>query len=254
MKTRLFILAALVVLVLSGCSVPSASRDDSSAVEAPAAEEQLPTEEPSPVPPTATNTPEPTATATATATETPEPIPPRIKSNMDESVCYFGPGTEYSIEGAITGEEFVPVLGRDQLSEWVQIAHPTRERVFCWLPLEKVFLEGDLDMAPNVPAPAPFVAYVSVDMSPDSRSLSCGSYTFDVKFSISVTGPTTVKFRRNPSGDSAGSLESYTFSEAGIQTFTDSMTRGETGTHTFRVEVSSPNEISGEDSSILKCE
>jgi len=251
MKIKIGLLFILLAL-LAGCNYPTGESESPPAEEqAPAAETEAPTEEPTAAPPTSTYTPEPSATPTETYT--PEPQPPYVRTNADESFCYFGPGKEYSIEGKISGEEFVAVLGRDDFSQWVQIAHPTRERFNCWLPVDSVELQGDVIMAPFVPAPAPFVAYVSVDMSPDSRSLTCGTYTFKVNFSISVTGPTTVEFRRYLPGNPAGSIEKFTFTEAGIQTFTDSVTRGSSGTYTYKVEVVSPNSQIGEDSSELKC-
>ncbi len=253
MKSQMLCFVVLLTMLVSGC-VPAQTMAEPDTEPEAVEEVQPPTEEPVPAAPTETHTPEPTLTPIPTETETPAPVPPEVKSNTEESLCYFGPGREYSVEGALTDEAFVPVLGRDQFSQWVQIAHPIRERVYCWLPVDKVFLEGDLEMAPYVPPPTPFVAFVSVEMSPDSKTVSCGDFTFDVKFTFSVTGPTTVQFQRSSSGSSAGSLESYTFSQAGSQTFTDSVTGGTSGSYTFRVDVSSPNVISGEDSSTLKCE
>ncbi|MBN1266993.1 MAG: hypothetical protein JXA25_15980 [Anaerolineales bacterium] len=247
-------ICCLMVLVLAGCNEPTREPESPTAAEeASAAATETATEAPSPAPPTFTSTPEPTATATATATFT--PAPPQVKSNSAESRCYFGPGTDYSVEGALTDEAFVPVLGRDEFSRWVQIAHPIRERIYCWLPIDKVFLEGDLQLAPYVPDPVPFVSVVSVSMSPDKKTIPCGTFpfTFDVQFSITVTGPTTVEFQRVLSNGSSAPKETHTFSTAGTETFSDYYRVGEVGTPWFRVNVLSPNSISGEDSSKMKC-
>jgi len=256
MRRKSLWIVLFLTVVLAGCNMPIRAVEPSAEeAAAPAAPEEAATAEPTPEPLPPTDTPEPTATETETPapTDTPMPVPPQVRAAADEAACYFGPGLEYSIEGALAGEAFVPVLGRDDLSRWVQIAHPTRERVFCWLPIEKVQLEGDLPMAPYVPPPTPFVAYVSVVVSPESKTVSCGSVTFNVEFTFSVTGPTTVEYRRTPPGSAAGSLEKYTFSEAGTKTFSDSFTRSSSGTYTYRVEVSSPNGSTGEGSGTLKC-
>ncbi len=89
MKNRMLPILVVLVVLLAGCAPAGAPTE--TAAETEAAEEiQLPTEEPVALP-TETHTPEPTLTATATETETPAPVPPEVKSNTEESLCYFGP-------------------------------------------------------------------------------------------------------------------------------------------------------------------
>jgi hypothetical protein len=212
--------------------------------------------------PTATLTPVPSDTPTLepSATPTPEPtrppVMPEVSAKGEGALCYFGPGTDYSVEGKFPAGTSEPVLGRDDSSTWVQIAHPALERRFCWLQVADLNLAGDLPLAEVVPAPAAIVSMIAVSLRPSKVSVACSDlpYKFKVKFTITTTGPTTVTYQRTKTGGKyKEEVESTTFSAAGTKTFETNYTVESTGEATYRVRSLTPNELVGEDTARLSC-
>jgi hypothetical protein len=186
---------------------------------------------------------------TPTETLTPTPTDPFISPDGKDISCYFGPGTEYSVDGGLLLGERVPVLGRDALTLWLQIENPRMPGMnrMCWIPIEKVIAEGDIQSAPIVEAPVSLVTAVTVNLKP-KKLVATGCVfpvTFDVEFKIQVTGPVTVTFQRSLSTGHTAPAESVTFTKAGTKTFSDYLRVGSEGEHWFMVTVTYPNATSG---------
>lgn len=92
------------------------------------------------------------------------------------------------------------------------------------------------------------VTDVWVEMTPASADVPCDyfPYTFDVKFRITVDGPSSVTFQRMRSDGSVAPKEVVIFSEAGTKEFQDYFRVGATGDYWFKVKVTYPNKISGQ--------
>jgi hypothetical protein len=199
---------------------------------------------PSPLPPTATETPLPTHTPTVTLT--PTPADPFVSPLGEDVLCYFGPGDDYLVDGGLLSDERVPVLGRDEWSQWWQIENPRREGKFCWVSADETIIEGNPMLAEIVAPPLNFVTYVEVSMHPSTISLSPCVFptTFDVDFTVEVTGPCTVKLQRSLSNGNTAPVETVNFTKGGTKSFSDYYRVGSVGEHWFQVSVSSPNSIS----------
>jgi hypothetical protein len=211
--------------------------------------------------PTATLTPVPSDTPTAepSATATPEPtrppVSPEVSAKGEGVLCYFGPSTNYSAEGNFPAGTSEPVLGRDDTSTWVQIAHPSLERRFCWLQVADLSITGDLPLAEVIPPPSAIVSMVTVSLRPSKVTVACADlpYKFKAKFSITTTGPATVTFQRTKSGGKYKEAESTVFSAAGTKTFESDYSVDSTGDATYRVRSLTPNELVAEDTAHLSC-
>jgi hypothetical protein len=257
MSTNKLWFLALVAILLAAvaCDFPTAKRPTPTA-EQPGPDqprEETKTFTPSPTlpPPTATSTPPPTSTYTPTST----PAPPMV-SPIDKDVrCYFGPDDVYLVDGGLLAGEEVPVLGQDEWSMWWQIENPRRVGKLCWVSAEDTRISGDIKLAPVVPAPLNFVTNVTVDVSPEDADIPCGTfpYTFDVDFTIEITGPCTVTLERSNSANGTAPAESHTYTSGGTKSFSDYLRVGDVGTHWFRVKIVSPNSMTGEDTAEMTC-
>lgn len=200
-------------------------------------------------PPTATPTltPIPTETPTPTPSVTPTPAAPWVSPLGGDILCYFGPGTEFAVDGGLLEGEQVPVLGRDEVALWLQIENPRRPGKHCWVTMDDVLLEGDAFLAPVLPPPLSIVTAVTVELKPKTITATGCVFpvTFDVKIAIQVTGPTTVTFTRSQSTGLTAPSESITLSAAGTWTGGDYLRVGSEGEHWFAVQVTSPNGITG---------
>lgn len=250
MRIRRTIITLVVLCsLLSGCGSMKSTSPSAPASDTP---------EPTPESPTDTATPENTATATLTPTETltPTPADPFVTPDGKDISCYFGPGIEYSVDGGLLLGERVPVLGRDALTLWLQIENPRipGKNRMCWVPIEKVITEGDIQSAPIVEAPVSIVTAVTVSVKPSRKELNPCSlpYSFKVEYTIQVTGPVTVTYTNSTSTgvSSSGSLK---FSKAGSKTLTASLKVNNTGDHWYMVSITSPNVTSGTGYAELVC-
>lgn len=249
LSTALVLVA--VGLALGACNLPGRP--------APTA---TPTYAPQPAPKrAATFTPKPTRvlpTPTDTEpppTDTPEPQPPSVAPDGKDILCFFGPGPEYTVGGSFRVGEEAAVLGVDAATLWAQIEPPRLPGKRCWVRLDQVVVMGDLSLAPFVPPPINFVTAVTVELSPETIDLNPCVFptTFDVSFTIEVTGPTTVTFQRSLSNGNSAPPETVTFTDATPMTFSDYYRVGTTGDQWFRVTVTSPNAIVGEGHGTVTC-
>ena len=248
-RTRILTLGILCTLV-AGCGVQGTSTGEGA--------QTSDTPESTPAPPTKTPTPENTATETLipTKTLTPTPVDPFVSPDGKDISCYFGPGTEYAIDGGLLLGEKVPVLGRDALTLWLQIENPRvpGKNRMCWVPIEKVITEGNIESAPIVEAPVSIVTAVTVKVKPSKKSLNPCSlpYYFKVEFTIQTTGPVTVTYQRSTKSGAA-SAETTTFKEARTKTFSASLKASSTGDHWYMVSILGPNITSGTGYGELVC-
>ncbi len=248
-----YLLIMVCMLVLAGfaCDAPfgrSSTQPPPQTVEGgpQAGTPETPTQKPSPspIPPTATDVPPPTLTPTFTPT--PTPADPYVSPIDKDILCYFGPGDDYLVDGGLLLGESVPVVGRDEWSQWWQIENPRREGKFCWVSADETSIAGDPMLAEIVPPPVNFVTYVEVSLHPSTISLSPCVFptTFDVSFSVEVTGPCTVKLQRSLSDGGSAPVETVNFTQGGTRSFSDYYRVGSVGEHWFQVQVISPNSIS----------
>jgi hypothetical protein len=193
--------------------------------------------------------------ASPTPASSPTPTEVTLTPISGDVPCRFGPGTEYSVDGKLTGGNTTRALARNASSTWIRIEHETHPRWNCWLKTEDVTVSGDLASVLVEAAPVAFVTNVEVDLSPSEASVpGCVfPYTFSVRFWITVNGPTEVTFQRSKSNGDKAPAEKQTFAAFGRYEFTDSYKVGAVGSHWFQVDVLRPNAISGRGTSKAKC-
>lgn len=236
---RALVMAAALLVAALACNLPTQT------TQTP----QPPPTEP-PLPPAETPTQpvlpaSPAAPTVAPPSETPTPAPPEALAEGGGVACYFGPGTEYSIDGGLLEGERSPVLGVDESGEWLQVENPRRPGKRCWVRLADVTVEGDLSLAVVVAAPKSIVTAVEVVLDPPVIQLNPCVFpvTFDVRFTITTTGPTMVTFQRSLSSGQSAPPETVEFDKAETKEFLDYYRVGSEGEHWFQVHVTSPNEV-----------
>jgi len=196
-----------------------------------------------------------TVSSPATATPVPTAGPAALTPRSGDITCRFGPGMEYAPGGTILGGAVVPILGRDEIGGWWAIDLPRHPGMRCWVSVDDATTSGDTSSVPVLPPPSPYVSAVTVSMTPETATIACNAfpYTFGVRFTIEVTGPTTATFRRILSDGHTAPAETVEFLEFGSQSFSDYYRVGAAGTYWFRVTTSSPNAVSGEATVTMSC-
>ena len=219
--------------------------------------------------PTQTDTPRPSPTAEPIQhTDTPTVIPaptntplplvpstPMLSTFGEDLLCRFGPGEEYALSGAFLAEEVAPVLGRSQGSDWYVVEHPRIPRRYCWLRVEEVHIEGDLESIPIEPLPENIVIGVSVDLAPSILELVPCTFpaTFTANYIIQTSGPLSQVTYRKVSNEGMLEWETVAFPSGVPLSFRETLEVGAEGIYFYRIEVTEPNLISGESSAEVVC-
>ena len=211
-----------------------------------------PTEPPPPTAALPTLAPSDTPVPTAAVTATPSEV--TVTAVGADVACRFGPASEYSIEGKLAGGVTTLTLARNSSSTWIRIEHQSHPGRNCWLKATDVGVSGNLASVPVEAAPVAIVTGVHVDLSPSEVTVpGCVfPYTLSVEYSITVTGPTTVKYQLSrDNGDKVSGTQ--TFTASGTYPFSDHYKLGSAGDHWFQVEVTSPNAITGRGTAKASC-
>lgn len=196
-----------------------------------------------------------TVSSPATPTAVPSAGPATLTPRSGDITCRFGPGMEYAPGGTVPAGTVAPILGRNGMGGWWAIDLPRHPGRMCWVSADDATVSGDTAAVPVLPPPYPYVSGVTVAMTPETAMIPCNSfpYTFSVRFTIEVTGPTRVTFQRILSDGHSAPPETVEFLEFGSRTFTDYYRVGGPGTYWFRVTATSPNAVSGEATVTMSC-
>ena len=248
MARPFFISAIVLTLGVSGCNLPAARPTPTA----------LPSDTPAPIPTKISSaetrtakppspTVKPADTKVPTVTPTDRPVSPVASAHDIDVVCRFGPGEEFSQDGALMAGEHAAILAQNKSGDWLQIENPRIARKLCWIPLAQVVVAGELTLAPILPPPLSIVTAVEVALRPLTKNISPCVFpvTFDVEFTITTTGPTTVTFYRFLDDGNQTRPESVVFSSAQTQVFQDYYRAGSAGEGWFGVHVTSPNDMQG---------
>lgn len=234
MSNRIF---ALMALVLVGLACNWAD------IVPPAA----PVIEPTPLPTfgISTLTPLPTETAPPSATSTPDtPIawPKDLGVN-----CRYGPGEEWEAISSLAAETSTEIIGRTIDTSWWYVNDPMNSGDTCWVAFEVVDTAGNLSVIPIVEPPVASVTSVTAEALV-AFSACGGANPVTVNGTITASGPLTVTYHWEISGDASATTadETFQFSESGTQKLTSDFFSGDCGDYTLQLFVTAPNEISAE--------
>lgn len=252
-KITAFLLVTLMIII-TGCTSPSEPQETATDGAALPDGEMLPTStigEPTNTP-TPTDVPAPTPSPVPSATS--PPPTPMLSSLGADLLCRFGPGEEYTQSGAFLMNDTAPVIGRDEDQTWFVVEHPRMPGRYCWLAADDTRVDGDIDAIPVSLPPENIVIGVSARLEPPVIKLSSCSFpvTFDAFFTIEVSGPVSVTYRK-VSNEGTSGWKTKSFSTGGAKSFSEIFKVDSAGTYFYRVEVSSPNGIQGETTGQVIC-
>jgi len=248
------VILVFLMIIIAGCASSTEPQDTATDGATSPDEEVLPTGtigEPTNTP-TPTDVPAPTPSPLPSATS-PPPIP-MLSSLGADLLCRFGPGEKYAQSGTFLMDDTAPVKGRDEEQTWFVVEHPRMPGRYCWLAVDDTRVDGDINAIPVSPPPENIVIGVNARLEPPVIKLSSCSFpvTFDAYFTIEVTGPVSVTYRK-VSNEGTSGWKTKSFSTGGLKSFSEEFKVDSDGTYFYRVEVSSPNMIQGETTGQVIC-
>ncbi len=239
----------LLMVLLSACNLPSGAPNQPSAQ----------TETPTPLFPVLTETPSstplPTETLPPTLTSTPS-VP--IAWPSDKGVnCRYGPSTDWSAVGALLVGETATIQGRNADSSWWYVVTVGNPGSPCWVAASVTLTAGNLSNLPVIAAPVAKVTDVKIKLDPKTISLpGCMGPVQSIKFegTISVNGPTKVKWYFETQQDGAKPSETTNFNFADTKKVESSFTPSPSaGSFWVRLVVVEPNGKTAEASYKIEC-
>ncbi|MCC6300643.1 MAG: SH3 domain-containing protein [Anaerolineales bacterium] len=229
MRNRQWINAAVFLLILSACNLPT-SASPSSTVSAP----------------TLTQTRVPPRTPTVTFTATPFFVVAFTKNQTIN--CRSGPGTAYTVIGELRPGRQAEIVGKNIDVTWWYVKNPSDPSTFCWLAVDFVLTDGNVEALPVVNPPVVTVSAVRVSVEPAVINAACDAFpqlvTINVR--ISVSGPSIVVWRwEEVETGEISEEQTLLFEEGGTKTVQDLYKVNGARDYTMLVRTLQPNEAMG---------
>ncbi|RPJ28797.1 MAG: SH3 domain-containing protein [Chloroflexi bacterium] len=189
MRNRLWVAVFAFALGVSACNL-----------QAPQTAETSPATQTLDTPTSSISTPTPVPITTRLSLELPTITPTStpsvlLASPKEQPVnCRFGPGTSYTVIGALILGRQAEMIGRNPDSTWWYVRNPSDPSTSCWLSAEFVQTVGNVQSLPVVNSPEIMVTGVQVQIDPPVMNVACDAFPQVVIISawITASGPSTV--------------------------------------------------------------
>ena len=252
MKTRTVYFFLMLALLISACNLPSGAPTETPLPPSatPVLDTAVPTETALP-----TETPLPTETALPTPTGTPT-VPIAWPTDVNVN-CRFGPGTEWLVTGALLTGQTATITGKSASGTWWYVTTPNAPSAPCWVAASVTTTAGNLATLPVVSPPTASVTNVTIEKIADISIAGCigPAQKLDLKGSIEMNGPGTVKWYFETQQGGALATYSTDFTTSGSQTVSDSNFTPTVveGSYWVRLIVTSPNSKQAETTYKIEC-
>lgn len=248
MKRRHLIFSLIILIMLSSCNRPVAT-PTLTATESPVSQ---PTVD---IPVTGVNSPSPVPIQTlidvvefptATFTSTPTTV---LASPREQPVnCRFGPDVSYAVIGALIVGRQAEVIGKNIDVTWVYVRNPSDPSTSCWLSMDFVTVDGNLEMLPVVGPPEIMVTNIEVRIDPPAMNVACDDFPQSVLISADITtnGPLIVNWYWESSTGERSNPKEILFEAGETKTVQDYYQVPRSGDYLVTVRNTPPNTQAGE--------
>ena len=228
-KRRQIVNAILCLMIVSACNFPISP---SSSPTAPA--------------PTLTQTRVPHQTPTVTFTPTPVFVVAIPKSQTVN--CRSGPGTAYTVIGELKPGRQAEIVGKNIDVTWLYVKNPSDPSVHCWLAVDFVVTDGNVEALPVVKPPGTTVTAITVSVEPAVINAACNAFPqlVTINIRISANGPAIVTWRwEELSTGDVSDEKSLLFEVGGTKSVQEPYQVRGARDYTMLVRTFQPNEATG---------
>lgn len=186
------------------------------------------------------------ATVTETFTSTPSVT---LASPRQQPVnCRVGPDISYAVIGALTLGNEAEVIGKNIDITWIYVRNPSDPSTNCWLSIDFINVEGNVDLLPVVGPPEIMVNSIKVDVEPAAINVACDALPQTVTISAAITtnGPTVVTWLWQSSAGKSSDQKQVLFEEGSTKIVRDYYSVYKIGDYSVQVKTIVPNVASGE--------
>lgn len=244
MKRRIYSFLLITLLTVSSCNYEYAGTTPTNLP---------PTEGTAEIPITSAFTPEvipsevvDVALPTDTATSTPSIT---LASPRSQPVnCRVGPDISYAIIGALLIGRQAEVIGKNIDITWLYVRNPSDPSNNCWLSVDFINVEGNVDLLPVVGPPEIMVTSIKVSVDPVAMNVACDDLPQSVVVSAQITtnGPSVVSWHWESSTGKTSDPKQVLFEAGTTKLVQDYYLVDKIGDYSIQVKTTLPNIASGE--------
>ena len=243
MKRRFLIFALITAVIVTSCNLQGGPPTE------------LPPSQPTldvPVTGVTSSTPIPLETLpvaelpTITSTSTPSIT---LASPREQPVnCRFGPDVSYAVIGALNPGRQAEVIGKNIDIIWVFVRNPSDPSTSCWLSVDFININGDVELLPVVGSPEIRVTSILVSIEPPVMNVACDAFPQSVIISTQITtnGPAIVTWFWKSSVDKTSPQKQMLFEQGDVKTAQDYYQVDRAGDYSIQVQSLLPNITTGE--------
>lgn len=246
MTRRLLILILIAATTVSSCNLSAVSPTDTP---------QPPPPPTSDIPVTGMMTPSPSPLETLLPvaelpTITPSSTPGvTLASPREQPVnCRFGPDVSYAVIGALNLGRQAEVIGKNIDITWLYVRNPSDPSTSCWLSVDFINVEGDVELLPVVGSPEIMVTSIRVSIEPAAMNVACDAFPQSVILTAEITtnGPSIVTWFWQSSTGQISAKKQILFESGTVKTVQDYYQVAQAGDYSIRVQSEIPNTAMGE--------
>lgn len=240
---RRFLILTLIILT-SSCNYPG--------TQATATPLSTPTSDP------VTGTVDIPKTGLSEITPTEAPLPTQTPSSTPEITlasareqpvnCRFGPDISYAVIGALNPGRQAEVIGKNIDITWIFVRNPSDPSTSCWLSVDFIEVEGNVELLPVVGPPEIRVTGIEVRIEPAALNVACTAFPQSVLISADITtnGPSVVTWQWQSSTGYTSTEKQVLFESGGTKTVQDYYVVDRVADYSIQVNTIVPNTAVGD--------
>ncbi len=150
--------------------------------------------------------------------------------------------------GALIVGRQAEVIGKNIDITWIYVRNPSDPSTSCWLFVDLVNVEGNLEMLPVVGPPEIMVTNIKVSVDPSAMNVACGAFPQSVIITAEITtnGPLIVIWYWESSTGQTSEQKQVLFEAGETKTVQDYYQVAQAGDYSIRVRSLPPNSQVGE--------
>ena len=140
------------------------------------------------------------------------------------------------------------VIGKNIDITWLYVRNPSDPSNNCWLSVDFINVEGNVDLLPVVGPPEIMVTGVQVNVEPAALNVACDAFPQNVVINarISTNGPSVVTWSWESSVGKTSQQKQILFEAGDSKTVQDYYQVDSAGDYSVQVHTILPNPMSGE--------
>jgi hypothetical protein len=162
--------------------------------------------------------------------------------------CRAGPDISYAVIGALNLGNKAEVIGKNTDITWLYARNPSDPSTNCWLSVDFINVDGNVDLLPVVGPPEIMVTRIEVRVDPVAMNVACDAFPQNVVISAEITtnGPTIVTWFWESSVGKSSQPKQVLFETAAVKTVQDFYQVDRAGDYSVQVKTILPNVKMGE--------